>query len=143
VTAQTAIFGPFFAMMMLTLVVWVYMYIRRIAFITGNQLNSQDLAMPGKLAELSPPAVSNPSDNLKNLFEMPVLFYALVLYLFAHHQVDAIYLDAAWIFVAFRVAHSAVHCTINIVMVRFYIYAISAVALWFMMLRAALNYFSA
>jgi hypothetical protein len=31
--AQTAIFGPFFAMMVLTLLVWVYMYIRRISFI--------------------------------------------------------------------------------------------------------------
>jgi hypothetical protein len=32
---------------------------------------------PAKLAELSPPAVANPSDNLKNLFELPVIFYAL------------------------------------------------------------------
>jgi hypothetical protein len=142
VTAQTTIFGPFFAMMLLTLVVWVYMYIRRIAFITGNKLNSQDLAVPGRLAELSRPAVSNPSDNLKNLFEMPVLFYALVLYLFVRNQVDAIYLDAAWIFVAFRLAHSAMHCTLNIVMMRFYLYALSTLAFWFMMLRAALNYFS-
>jgi hypothetical protein len=34
--AQTAIFGPFFATMLLTLLVWVYMYIRRISFITKN-----------------------------------------------------------------------------------------------------------
>ena len=73
-TAQAAIFGPFFAMMFLTMLVWIYMYIRRIAFITGTKLNSQDLAVPGALAQLSPPSVSNPSDNLKNLFEIPVLF---------------------------------------------------------------------
>jgi len=140
--AQNAIFGPFFAMMILTMVVWVYMYIRRIAFINGNKLNSQELAAPGRLAELSPPSVSNPSDNLKNLFEVPVLFYVLVLYLFVRNQVDAVYLDTAWIFVVFRVAHSAIHCTINIVIVRFYLYALSTLALWFMMLRAALNYFA-
>jgi len=35
---QTAIFGPFFAMMLLTLVVWVYMYVKRIAFIQGGQI---------------------------------------------------------------------------------------------------------
>lgn len=79
----------------------------------------------------------------KNLFEIPVLFYALALYLFVTRQVDAVDLDAAWIFVAFRVAHSAIHCTINIVIVRFYIYALSTLALWFMLLRAALQYFSA
>ena len=44
---------------------------------------------------------------------------------------------AAWIFAAFRIVHSAVHCTINIVMVRFWLYLISALALWFMMARAA------
>jgi hypothetical protein len=40
-------------------------------------------------------AVSNPSDNLKNLFEIPVLFYALALYLFITNQVDVAYVTAA------------------------------------------------
>ena len=38
--------------------------------------------------------MSNPSDNLKNLFEMPVLFYALSLYLYATSQVDGLYVAA-------------------------------------------------
>ena len=66
--AQTAIFGPVFATMLLTLLVWVYMYIRRIRFIIKNNLNPKDLAVRGTLAQLSPAAVSNPSDNLKKLF---------------------------------------------------------------------------
>ncbi len=69
---QNAIFGPVFATISLTLVVWVYMYARRIHFITQSALSPQDLAAPGRLAELAPAAVANPSDNLKNLFEMPV-----------------------------------------------------------------------
>jgi hypothetical protein len=140
--SETAIFGPFFATMLLTLVVWVYMYVRRIAFIQGNRINSQDLAAPGKLAEISPPEVSNPSDNLKNLFEIPVLFYAIVLYLFVTHQVDLAYVGAAWVFVAFRVLHSAVHCTFNLVILRFYLYLISTLAVWFMLIRAALSHFA-
>ncbi len=141
--AQQAIFGPFFAMMILTLVVWGYMYVRRIHFIKTTKLSPSDLAVPGELARLSPAAVSNPSDNLKNLFELPVLFYALLLYLFATGQVDAGYIYASWIFAAFRALHSVVHCTINIVMLRFWIYAIASAALWFMMIRAALGYFGA
>ena len=140
--AQTAIFGPFFATMLLTLVVWVYMYIRRIRFIAMNNINPKDLAVPGALAQLSPAAVSNPSDNLKNLFEIPVLFYALALYLFVTSQVNVTYVSAAWIFVAFRVAHSAVHCTSNLKMLRFYLYVIASVALWFMIVRAALAHFA-
>ena len=140
---QAAIFAPFFATMFLTLVVWVYMYVRRISFITSNKISSKNLAVPGALAQLSPPAVSNPSDNLKNLFEIPVIFYALVLYLFATKQVDAVYVGAAWVFVAFRVLHSAVHCTFNLVILRFYLYLFAALAVWFIAIRAALAYFGA
>ena len=138
---QTAIFGPMFATVFLTLLVWVYMYIRRISFITRSKLSPKDLAVPGALAQLSPPQVSNPSDNLKNLFEVPVIFYALTVYLFVTQQVDNTYLAAAWAFVAFRVLHSAVHCTVNIVMLRFYLYLISTLAVWFIAGRAALHHF--
>jgi len=117
------------------------MYVRRISFITRSKISPADLAVPGELARRSPPAVSNPSDNLKNLFEIPVLFYALVLYLFATKQVDAKYVDAAWVFLAFRVLHSAVHCTFNLVILRFYLYLFSALSLWFIAIRAALVYF--
>jgi hypothetical protein len=141
--AQTAIFGPFFAMMLLTLLVWIYMYVRRIAFIRGNDISPADLAEPGRLAQLSPAAVSNPSDNLKNLFELPVLFYALALLLFVTAQVDATHVTAAWVFVGFRALHSAVHCTFNLVMLRFSLYLISTLAVWLMLARAALEYFVA
>lgn len=139
--AQQAIFGPFFATIFLTLVVWVYMYIRRISFINRNKFGPDDLT-PSAFARLSPPEVSNPSDNLKNLFEIPVLFYALVLYLFVTNQVDAVYVTAAWVFVAFRALHSAVHCTFNLIMLRFYLYLIATLAVWFMATRAALGHFS-
>ena len=141
--AQTAIFGPFFATMLLTLVVWVYMYSRRISFINSSKINSAALAVPGALAQLSSPAVSNPSDNFKNLFEIPVLFYALALYLFVTNQVDAAYVAAAWVFAGFRALHSAVHCTINIVMIRFYLYLFATIAVWFIAIRAALTYLGA
>jgi hypothetical protein len=135
---QSAIFAPFMTVMLLTLIVWFYMYSRRIPFLQKSKTNLNTLT-PAELARISPAAVANPSDNLKNLFELPVLFYALVLYLQVTSKVDATYLVAAWVFAAFRILHSAVHCTVNIVMVRFWLYAISALALWFMVARAALS----
>lgn len=138
---QDAIFSPFFATVFLTLIVWVYMYIRRISFITSRKLSQNELAVPGTLAQISPPNVSNPSDNLKNLFEIPIIFYALVLYLFITNQVDAVYVNAAWIFVVFRALHSAVHCTFNLIILRFYLYLFSTLAVWFIAIRAALIHF--
>lgn len=137
---QAAILVPFVGTMLLTIVVWFYMYARRIPFILRSNLTPQQLT-PSELARLSPSAVSNPSDNLKNLFELPTVFYAVVLYLYVTQQVDGWYLGAAWVFFAFRVLHSAVHCTFNFVPLRFWLYAISALALWFMVLRVAWHIF--
>jgi hypothetical protein len=137
---QDSIFSPFFAMVFLTLLVWIYMYLRRISFITSRKLTPKDLT-PGAFAQISPLTVSNPSDNLKNLFEMPVIFYALVLYLFITKQVDAVYVSTAWVFVVLRALHSAVHCTFNRIILRFYLYLFATIAVWFMAIRAALVHF--
>ena len=126
--------------MLLTLVVWVYMYGRRLPFIFSSGLDPKQMT-PLELARLSPPQVSNPSDNLKNLFELPTIFYVVVLYIYVTNQVDAAYLWAAWGFFLFRALHSAVHCTFNFIPLRFALYVISAGALWFIVLRAALAVF--
>jgi hypothetical protein len=137
---QNAIFSPFFSMVLLTFIVWLYMYFRRLSFIASKKLKAEELT-DSLLAQLSPPAVSNPSNNFKNLFEIPVVFYALVLYLFSAKQVDAMYVNAAWVFVIFRVLHSAVHCTFNLINLRFGFYLVSAIAVWFIAIRAALAHF--
>jgi len=47
---------------------------------------------------------------------------------------------AAGVFVAFRAVHSAVHCTINVILVRFSLYLVSTLAVWFIAARAAFHY---
>ena len=134
---QAVIFKPFLATMVLTIVVWIYMYVRRLYFIYANNLDAKKMT-PGELARVSPPSVSSPSDNLKNLLELPTIFYAVVLFLFATHNVDVIYLNLAWGFVAFRILHSAVHCSFNFIPLRFVLYVVSALALWCMVVRAVM-----
>jgi hypothetical protein len=134
---QAVIFQPFLATMLLTLVVWAYMYGRRLPFIFANDLDSKQMT-PAELARVSPPRVSNPSDNLKNLFELPTVFYAVALYLYVTSRVDTPYVIAAWGFFLFRALHSVVHCTFNFIPLRFVLYVISAAALWFMVVRATI-----
>jgi hypothetical protein len=137
---HSAIFSPVFAMITLTIVVWTYMYSRRIPFIRHNKLDLDNMN-PNELIAITPRGVRTPSDNLRNLFELPVLFYAVAIYLYVTSQVDQSYLAAAWIFVAFRIMHSAVHCTINVVLLRFLLYVVATIALWFMLIRAMLGHF--
>ena len=140
-SSQHQIFGPVFALILLTWIVWAYMYAKRIPFIRSLGLEPNEIT-PAELARRSPPAVSNPSDNLKNLFEVPVIFYALALYLFVSGQVDTMYVVGCWAYVVFRVLHSAVHCTVNIILLRFALYAISSVILFVLTLRALVAYFA-
>ncbi len=108
------IFGPFLAMIALTMVVWVYIYPRRLPFIMRSNLTPQQLT-PVELSRLFPPSVANPSDSLKNLFELPTIFYVLVVCLYVAGHVDSTCIWTAWPLVGFRVLHSAVHCTLNFV----------------------------
>ena len=133
------IFAPFVTMLLLTLVVWIVLYIRRISFLMSNRIAAQRLTTPEKLVEIIPGEVNSPANNLKNLFELPVAFYALCIYLYVTGNVDSVYLTAAWVFTGLRIVHSAIHCTVNIVMARFLVYMAGALALWFMVLRAALQ----
>jgi len=69
---------------------------------------------------------------------MPTVFYAVVLYIYVTNKVDAVYVAAAWTFFLFRALHSVVHCTFNFIPLRFVLYVISAMAVWFMVVRAAI-----
>jgi hypothetical protein len=55
-----------------------------------------------------PPDIDRITRNLANQFELPVIFYAVVVLLIATGRVTAIDVIAAWVFVAGRVIHTLV-----------------------------------
>ena len=117
-----AILMPMLALMLLTLAVWILLYVRRIAYMKANRIHAQKVSSPEKVAALIPEQVQYPANNFKNLFELPVLFYGLCLYLYVTGSADAVYVIAAWAFVGLRAVHSLIQCTTNVVMHRFVIY---------------------
>jgi len=133
------ILQPVIGMMLLTVLVWVVLFLRRIPAMKESRLPTQTWTTPDKVVELLTEAVNNPANNFRNLFELPVVFYALCLVLFVTDSVDAAYVALAWTFVGFRALHSLIHCTVNIVMARFLCYLGASLALWFMLGRAAIE----
>ena len=129
---------PLLALVFLTFIVWFYMYVTRLAEIRRKRIDPQDLDTRIHSQSL---LIDSPrqADNLKNLFEVPVLYYGLCLYLFVSGNVDSGYVVAAWLFFLFRAFHSVVHCTRNIVMLRFYLYSGAALSLWFMLGKALIG----
>jgi hypothetical protein len=113
-----------------TAAVWVRLYVERIGEMRARGISAQDLASSRGAKELLQNV--NAADNFRNLFEMPVLFYALCLSLAAAEAVSQFYVACAWAFVALRAVHSFIHCTYNRVMHRFVVYALSSVLLFAM-----------
>lgn len=127
---------PMLGMMVLTAVVWFVLYAKRIPAMRRAGKPTQAYTTPDKGAAFLPEEVSYPANNLRNLFELPVLFYALCLYLYVTSSAASADVIAAWLFLVFRIVHSAIHCTVNIVIMRFAAYSAAALALWFMLGRA-------
>jgi len=80
-----------------------------------------------------PEAAHVAARHLRNLFEAPVLFYAIVIIAFVTGHSGWLPLTLAWLYVAVRAAHSWVHLGSNVVLLRFRLFALSwivLIALW-------------
>lgn len=128
--AKADILLPCAALVLLTAIVWVRMYAVRIAEIAERKIEPQSVRNSVLGAGLLVRVEA--ADNFKNLFEVPVLCYALCACLAAWDHVTPFFVVGAWIYVALRALHSFIHCTYNQVMHRFWVYAASTVLIFAM-----------
>lgn len=126
------ILKPFMAMIFLTMAIWLYMYILRLMYMIKHKVSPQALATPEKKYTILPPHINYPAYNLSNLFELPVIFYGQCLLILILDIQSEMIMICSWTFVIFRIIHSFIHCSYNLVKHRFLAYAISSIALWTM-----------
>ncbi len=127
---------PLLAQVLLTFLVWFYLFARRIPEIVGKHIDVRKLKDRAEGHALLPDSAAA-SNNLKNLFEMPVLFYAAILLALLLLIQDGMMVLLAWGFVAGRWAHSLIHCSYNDVNHRFAAYAVSCLFLLLLWIRLA------
>lgn len=127
---------PLLAQVLLTFTVWFFLFARRIPEIMRKNIDPQDLRDRAQSHELLVESAAA-SNNLKNLFEMPVLFYAAILLSLVLLIQDMMLVTLAWGFVILRIAHSVIQCSYNNVNHRFAVYFISCLLLLFMWIRLA------
>lgn len=131
---------PLFLQVLLTFFVWVKMYVSRINEIQNKGIDPQALSTRSKSRDLLTDSTAE-SDNLMNLFEMPVLFYTAMILALVLLMQDPVLVILAWLYVCLRVVHSLIHTTYNIVMQRFWVYIFSCFTLFAIWLRLAWNIF--
>lgn len=107
------IFIPMYYMVLLTLSVFLLSTLLRFKNIlvdkshTGSEL--MKIPLPSSAAEITKQA----DRNLANLFEFPILFYAICIVLYVSGKVDDFFLLLGFWFVGLRVVHSVYHIFIN------------------------------
>jgi hypothetical protein len=125
--SPTLILYPAFALVALTMAVLLRMRSLRFAAVRRGEISVAFFRTYPEGVEPEPLRVV--SRHYVNLFEMPVLFYVVVVMLYVTHQVNAWMVAGAWLYVALRYGHSFVHLTSNHVVARFSLYFASAMVL--------------
>lgn len=124
---QVHILYPMAAMMVLTCIVMGLMLRERVAEMKERRIHPQKVASSSQMSATL--QNTRAADNYKNLFEMPVFFYALCLAVLATETAGPGMVGAAWAYVALRCVHSVIHVGYNKVMHRFYVFLASCLLL--------------
>lgn len=122
------ILWPTFALVALIFAVWFWMFVQRFGHMRRNPPGPDSFA-DGEAAMRYFLPVEMPANNLRNLFEMPVLYFALVPLLLITRHGDHVEVTLAWIYVALRAVHSLIHVGPNPVVARFAVYLASCAVL--------------
>lgn len=134
----TAILWPTFALVLLIFVVWTTLVVQRLTLIKRTPPGRGDLASSAGSQRYFAP-VEMPANNLANLFEMPVLYFALVPLLLLTHHAGHLDVALAWLYVALRAVHSFIHIGPKRVPPRFFAFLASCAVLSAMWIGFAID----
>jgi hypothetical protein len=140
-----AILAPVVALVAWSLVMMVWMYAVRFPAMKrkGISLKGRVGSRTGSLEGVVEDHVNWKAHNYNHLMEQPTLFYAIALTLALLGRGGGANLWLAWAYVAFRVAHSLVQATTNVVRWRFYLFIGASLCLAALTLHAAMVLLSA
>ena len=137
---HSPILAPVVALVAWTLIMMVWMYALRFPAMRrkGIYLKGRIGAKPGALDGVVEDHVQWKAHNYNHLMEQPTLFYAVAITLALLGQGGGANLLFAWAYVAFRVAHSLLQATVNVVRWRFYLFLAASLCLAALTLHAAM-----
>ena len=116
---QLALLTPVLVLTLWTFTIFLVMAFGRVT----SMKDPQDAAHTKDIKGTLPAWVERTSDNYNHLFEQPVAFYALTLSIALINSFEPLMVQLAWAFVILRIVHSLVQLTINIVLIRFLLFA--------------------
>ena len=137
-TGAQPILWAVIAQVALVFAVWFVMFVQRVGHMRHSPPAAGDFATAEAARRYFAP-VEMPANNFANLFEMPVLFFALVPLLLLTTGAGRAQVALAWAFVLLRAAHSVIHIGPKKVPLRFFVYLGSCIALSAMWIGFAID----
>ena len=114
------------AQALLSVIILLLMGRERVPRVMSGEIAAADIAVERSAYPLKARLLSN---NFDNQFQLPVLFYVVALLALWSTGTNWPEVIFAWLFVALRYAHAAVHVTTNRLHLRFALYTAGLVAL--------------
>lgn len=126
-----------------TMFMWLWMYATRIPAMSKAKIDAKGLVgtTGRQLDDVLPPSVQWKAHNYNHLHEQPTIFYAVALALAFMGQGNNLNACIAWAYVGLRILHSLVQVTVNRVLIRFILFALSGVALLMLTIHAVISAF--
>ncbi|MES2136132.1 MAG: MAPEG family protein [Pseudomonadota bacterium] len=138
---HSPILGPVVALVAWSVIMQIWMYAVRIPAMkrAGISLKGRVGTRGGALEGKIPDEANWKAHNYNHLMEQPTIFYAVALSLALMDFGGGINLYLAWGYVAFRILHSLVQSTVNVVSTRFLLFSLASLCLIGLTTHAALR----
>jgi hypothetical protein len=130
--------GPVVALVAWSIVMLFWLAVARGPYVRGRLPDGTR----GADVERDHPGKPNwPAHNYQHLMEQPTIFYAIVFALILMGFDHSINVYLAWGYVGLRIVHSIVQATVNVVRIRFLIFALATLCLIGLTTHAAIFLF--
>jgi hypothetical protein len=106
-----SILTPCLALMALTMIISFYHTYESMKLMRSG--NDWEKGIPSDPYPNAPKSLQMVKNNIKNLFEFPIIFYALSVLIFFQNLSDNWLIYLAWIYVLLRAIHSIYHIFLN------------------------------
>lgn len=133
---------PVVALVVWSMVMWLWMYATRLPAILSMKIKMDPQAVSGEQMSQLPAKVRWKADNFNHLMEQPTVFYAITLSLAYLGAVTEITIFAAWAYVGLRVIHSLVQALTNKIELRFAMFLLSNIPLVILIVNATSEAFN-
>jgi len=125
---QISLLTPVLILILWTFIIFLIMAFGRVRFMN----NPQDAAHSKDYKDQLPAWVNRASDNYNHLFEQPVAFYAVTLSIALINDFDNLIVQLAWVYALIRIIHSFVQIMVNIIALRFLLFALGWLTIAYM-----------